>query len=431
MNRTFRHGTHPPANKRTKDVPLSDFSVPEKLYVSLSQHIGAPAKALVQAGDYVKEGQKIGEAGGFVSAPVFAPVSGTVKGIVKLPTAIGGEADHIEIENDFVYSKTFFPSLKNPNKEEVLARVKEAGIVGMGGATFPTHVKLSPSKPVDTLIINAAECEPYITCDYRLLLECTTEVIKGIKYLMTALGVKKAYIGVEANKPEAIEKLALECPPEISVMTLKTKYPQGAEKQLIYSVTRRIVPTGGLPADIGCVVSNVHTAYAVCRAVEQGEPLYKRAMTVSGGGVEKTGNFWVRGGTLYSYIYEQCRGNKSEDETKKIISGGPMMGFAQANNNCACTKGSSSLLFLTEDEFNVTLPSQCINCGRCINNCPMNLMPRDIEHATVKNDYEKAFKLGVMNCIECGVCSFSCPAKRPLVQAFKLAKKEIKIRGIK
>lgn len=431
MVRTFRHGIHPPANKRTEDIPLAELKIPDKVFIPLSQHIGAPAKALVAVGDYVNEGQKIGEAGGFVSAPVFASVSGKVTGFVKLPTAPGGECDCVEIENDLLYRKVTLPPLVNPDKASVLARVKDAGIVGMGGATFPTHVKLSPSKPVDTLIINAAECEPYITCDYRLILECTAEVLRGVKYLMTALGVEKAYIGIEANKPKAIEKLAVECPPEISVMKLKTKYPQGAEKQLIYSITRRIVPCGGLPADIGCVVSNVHTAFAVARAVDEGEPLYKRAMTVSGGGVEHIGNYWVRGGTTYQFIYDELRGDKPEEITKKVISGGPMMGFAQADLRSACAKGSSSLLFLTDKEFCNAEPTQCINCGRCIRNCPMNLMPRDMERATVNGDYEAAFKLGIMNCIECGVCSFSCPAKRPLVQAFKLAKKEIKTRGIK
>lgn len=431
MLRTFRHGTHPPANKFTKDIPLSDFKIPDRLYVALSQHIGAPAKPVVAVGDYVKEGQLIGEAGGFVSAPVFAPVSGTVKGFVNLPTATGGECSHIEIGNDFLYAKQKMKPLANPVKEDILQRVKDAGIVGMGGATFPTHVKLSPSKPVDTLIINAAECEPYITCDYRLLLEEADTVLAGVKLLMTALGVEQAYIGIEANKPDAIDKLSAKADGGIRVMKLKTKYPQGAEKQLIYAVTHRIVPVGGLPAEVGCVVSNAHTAYAVAKAVYEGEPLYKRAMTVSGGGVENKGNFWVRTGTTYQFIYDECRGNTPEEDTRKVISGGPMMGFAQATLRSACTKGTSSLLFLTKKEFNQCEPTQCINCGRCIQNCPMQIMPRDIEHAVEKGGFEDTFKLGVMNCIECGVCSYSCPAKRPLVQAMRLAKKEIKTRGIK
>lgn len=431
MLRTFRHGLHPPAHKTTRDIPLAEFKIPEKLYVSLSQHIGAPAKAIVSVGERVKEGQIIGEAGGFVSAPVFAPVSGVVKGFVSLPTAVGATAEHIEIENDFLYTKTSFNPLVSPSKDEILQRVKESGIVGMGGAAFPTHVKLAPSKPVDTLIINAAECEPYITCDFRLLLEQTDTFLEGVKLLAAVLGVEKTYIGVEANKPEAIEALSKKVPDGISVMKLKTKYPQGAEKQLIYSVTRRLVPTGGLPMDVGCVVSNVHTAYSVARAVLFGEPLYKRAMTVAGGGVGIKGNFWVRCGTTYRFIYDECRGEIPEEYTKKIISGGPMMGFAQANLKPVCVKGTSSLLFLTEKEFSLCEPTQCINCGRCIRYCPMSLMPRDIEQAVEKKDFEKTFRTGVMNCIECGVCSYSCPAKRPLVQAMRLAKKEIKSRGIK
>ncbi len=429
--RTFRHGAHPPANKLTEASPLAPLEVPQFLFFALSQHIGAPAKPVAQAGDYVKEGQMIAEAGGFVSAPVFSSVSGTIKGVVSLPTATGGKCDHIEVENDFLYDKVTLPPLENPDGAAIVARVREAGIVGMGGATFPTHVKLSPSKPVDTLIINAAECEPYITCDFRLLVERTDEVIAGTKYLMKALGVDKAFIGVEANKPEAIKKLIATCPPEISVVKLMTKYPQGAEKQLIYAITRRKVPAGGLPMDIGCVVDNVHTAFSVARAVDCGEPLYMRAMTVSGAGVEHAGNYWVRGGTPYSFVYEKTRGNVAEDVTKKVISGGPMMGFAQADLRACCTKGSSSLLFLDQKQFNMTEPTQCINCGRCIRSCPMNLMPRDMERAVVKGEYEKVAALGVANCMECGVCSYVCPAKRPLVQAFKLAKKVMRERGIK
>lgn len=429
--KTFRHGTHPPANKVTESAQLAEMAVPQTLFFALSQHIGAPAKPVVAVGDTVKEGQLIAEAAGFVSANVYSSVSGTVKGIVSLPTATGGKCDHIEIENDFRYDKVTLPPLVNPDKDAVVARVKEAGIVGMGGATFPTHVKLSPSKPVDTLIINAAECEPYITCDYRLLLERTDEVISGIKHLMTALGVDKAYIGIEANKPEAIKKLVAVCPENIVTVKLRTKYPQGAEKQLIYAVTKRKVPAGGLPMDVGCVVDNVHTAFSVARAVDAGEPLYMRAMTVSGNGVELRGNYWVRGGTPYSFVYETTRGNVDEDVTKKVISGGPMMGFAQADLRACCTKGSSSLLFLDEKQFNIHEPTQCINCGRCIRSCPMNLMPRDMEHAVIKGEYEKVKSLGVANCMECGVCSYVCPAKRPLVQAFRLAKKTIRERGIK
>ena len=429
--KTFRHGVHPLANKLTKDIPLEDFAVPDKVYISLSQHIGAPAKLVVNVGDYVKEGQMIGEAGGFVSAPVFSSVSGTVKKIVKLPTALGQLVDHVEIENDFQYEKALLPALANPSKEEILARVKEAGIVGMGGATFPTHVKLAPKDSVDTLIINGAECEPYITCDYRLFLEHAKDVVEGTKLLMKALGVDKAFIGIENNKPDAIKVMTEAANGGVQIVPLKTKYPQGAEKQIIYAITKRIVPAGGLPAQVGCVVSNAHTAYSIAKAVFEGEPLYKRAMTVSGSGVEKTGNFWVRGGVPFSFIYETLRGEVPECMTNKVINGGPMMGFAQADLRPVTTKGTSSLLFLSHEEFNEFEPTQCINCGRCITHCPMNLVPRDLERAVIKKDFDRTAKLGAMNCIECGSCAFICPAKRPLVQAIRLAKKEIRTRGKK
>ena len=251
--RTFRRGIHPPANKFTKDVPLEQFPTPERVFVSLSQHIGAPAKAVVAVGDHVDEGQLIGEANGFVSANVFSSVSGTVKSICTLPTATGGEATHIEIENDYLYTKRTLPPLKNPTKDDIIKRVKDAGIVGMGGATFPTHVKLMPKDKVDTLIINGAECEPYITCDYRLFMEEADTVLKGVELLLTALEINHAYIGIEANKPLAIKHLADIVPENVDVMRLKAKYPQGAEKQLIYATTHRIVPTGELPAKVGGV----------------------------------------------------------------------------------------------------------------------------------------------------------------------------------
>ena len=405
--------------------------MPEKVYISLSQHIGAPAKPVVNIGDEVLEGQMVGEAGGFVSAPVFSSVSGKVSKIVKLPTAIGQMVDCIEIENDFQYTPFRLEPLEDPTKEQILARIKEAGIVGMGGATFPTHVKLSPKDPVDTLIINGAECEPYITCDYRLFLEHAKDVVEGTKLLMKALGVEKGYIAIENNKPEAIKVMKAAANGGVEIVPLKTKYPQGAEKQIIYAVTKRVVPAGGLPAQVGCVVSNTHTAYAVAKAVFEGETLFKRAMTVSGDGVEKAGNYWVRGGIPFSFIYDTLRGDVPEETTAKVINGGPMMGFAQASLRPVTAKGTSSLLFLSEKQLSLQEPTQCINCGKCIAHCPMRLVPRDYERAVVGKDFDKAEKLGVMNCIECGSCAFICPAKRPLVQAIRLAKKEIRSRGKK
>ena len=429
---TFKRGVHPDGKKKlTENVALSDFPTPVSVCIPLSQHIGAPAEPVVNVGDYVKEGQLIGKSTGFVSANVFSSVSGTVTGFMTLPTAPGGTCNHVVIANDEKYDKVTLPALNNPSPEEIVHRIQEAGIVGMGGATFPTHVKLMPKDKVDTLIINGAECEPYITCDYRLFMEEADTILKGVQLLLTALEIDHAYIGIEANKPLAIKHLANIVPENVDVMRLKAKYPQGAEKQLIYATTHRIVPTGELPAKVGCVVCNAHTAYAIAKAVYEGEPCYKRAMTVSGGGVKKRGNFWVRNGVQYQYIYDVCRGDKDEEITRKVVSGGPMMGFAQASLTPACTKGSSCLLFMTDKEFNTNPTTPCISCGKCIINCPMSLVPREIEKAVEKDDFEATFKMGVLNCIECGACSYSCPAKRPLVQAMRLAKKEIKARGIK
>ncbi len=431
MIKTFRHGTHPPESKHTAKLGLQEFEVPEKLFISLSQHIGAPAEPVVAVGDSVKVGTMLGAQKGFVSANVFSSVSGKVVALVNLPTATGGEAMHVEIENDFKYETDFLQSLQNPSKEQILERVKLAGIVGMGGATFPTHVKLSPTKPVDALIINGAECEPYITCDYRLMLECAEDFVDGVKFLMKALDVEKAYIGIENNKKDAIALLKSIVPENVEVVTLKAKYPQGAEKQLIYSTTKRVVPVGKLPMDVGVVVNNVHTAYSIARAVKYGEPSFMRAMTVGGDGVEKAGNYWVRNGVTYQFIYDQCRGNVSEDVTAKVISGGPMMGFAQASLKPATTKGSSSLLFLSKKKINSAPSTQCISCGRCVSVCPMNLLPNQMEQNTLHRNFETLQKLNIMSCIECGACTYACPAKRPLLQAIRLAKKSIKERGIK
>lgn len=428
---TFKRGVHPDGKKITEDKPLEEFPTPVSVCIPLSQHIGAPAEPVVNVGDYVKEGTLIGKASGFVSANVYSSVSGTVTGFMTLPTAPGGTCNHVVIANDEKYERELLPVLENPSPEEIVHRIQEAGIVGMGGATFPTHVKLTPKNHVDTLIINAAECEPYITCDYRLLIEKTQDFIDGVLLLKKALGAENAYIGIEKNKPEAIRKLIAECPPEIKVAPCKVKYPQGAEKQLIYAVTRRVVPCGGLPADVGVVVSNVHTAYSTCRAVKYGEPCYKRAMTVSGSGIAKKGNFWVRNGISYQYIHDVLDADESLVEKHvKIISGGPMMGFAQPSMRVCTSKGSSSLLFLTEKDIDRKPQTQCINCAGCAKVCPMHLMPMKIEAAVLSGDWEEAKKRGVLNCIECGCCAYNCPARRPLTQAIRLGKKTIKEKKI-
>lgn len=431
MALTFKRGIHPQDNKElTAESPLAIMPVPDAVYIPLSQHIGAPAEAVVSAGDKVKAGTLIGKAKGYVSSNVYSSVSGEVKGIVMRKTAQGNLIPHIQIANDKEYAEERLKALVNPSSEDIIKRIQEAGIVGMGGAAFPTHVKLTPNKPVDLLIINASECEPYITCDYRMMMEEAEDVIYGIKLLMKALKVNKAVIGIEENKPKAIEKMILFAEDGIEVQPLKVKYPQGAEKQLIYALTRRKVPAGGLPMDIGAVVVNLHSAYAVAQAVRDGIPSYTRAMTVSGKGIANKGNFIVRAGTTYQDIYEHVKG---EEDLKpvKVLSGGPMMGYAQADLTAAVTKGTSALLFLTDEEVNLMGPGPCINCTACRHICPMNLMPMFIDAYTQEGDLDALKRYQTNNCIECGSCSFICPAKRPLLQSIRLAKKMLREKEIK
>ena len=430
MKFTFRRGVHPAGNKEiTKDLALIDFPTPTEVSIPLSQHIGAPAALAVEVGEEVKVGTLIGKAAGFVSANVYSSVSGKVKEIITKRTAIGTRASHVVIENDGLYEESFLTPLSSPSADEIKARVAEAGIVGMGGATFPTHVKMSPRTPVDVLIVNAAECEPYITCDYRLCLEKAKEIFEGVSYMMTALGVKQAYIGIEDNKPEAVASLSRYATESIRVIPLVTKYPQGAEKQLIYAITKRVVPEGALPSDVGAVVDNVHTAFAVYEAVALGKPSFMRAMTVSGRACSRPGNYWVRNGVSYREIAEYCG---ITDKAEKVISGGPMMGFAQADLTPSTGKGTSSLLFLNDDEISDgDKPiSACINCASCASHCPMRLMPMFIERAVDAEDAVEAKKLHALSCLECGCCAYVCPACRPLVTSMRRAKKLIKEKGV-
>ena len=425
--KTFKKGIHVPHNKHSSEQALAECPTPDVVYIPLAQHIGKPAQATVTVGDTVKAGTLIGRADGFVSANVFSSVSGVVKAIERRKTPTGGYCDHVVIENDGKYETQLLPKMEAFDKDSLLARIKDAGLVGMGGAGFPSHVKYAPKTPVDAFIINAAECEPYITCDYRLLVEYTDCVIKGAGYLAKVLGVNKIMFGIEDNKPDAIAAVqnsarAIDLPIEVTV--LKSKYPQGAEKQLIYAVTGRKVPPGKLPADVGAVVGNVHTAYCMYDAVENGMPLFKRALTVCGGGVNKTANIWVRTGTKYSDCVKFCGG--INEDCVKLISGGPMMGFALSDLNYSVTKTSGSVLALGKEEANTIQPSACINCSKCAKACPMNLMPMYIDLYTRKADYATAKEYGALNCIECGCCAFTCPAKRPIVQSVRLCKNKIR-----
>lgn len=429
---TFKGGTHPPHSKKaTENLAIERVNEPKVVVIPMQQHIGAPCEPIVQVGDEVKVGQKIGEAKGFVSSPVHSSVSGKVVAVEPRLYSGGMAVLCAVIESDMqnTVSAEIAPKgdLANLSAEGVKNIIKEAGIVGMGGATFPTHVKLAPppDKKVDTIILNGAECEPYLTADHRLMLEYPEDVVFGLKALMKALGVTKGYIGIETNKPDAIEKVfeAAKGIEGIEVVALKTKYPQGAEKQLIHACTGREVPSGGLPADAGVVVNNVGTAAAVAKAIKTGMPLIERIVTITGAGVNNPKNLLVKIGTSFREIIEQCGGLKGK--VGKIIAGGPMMGITQFSLDIPAIKGTSGILVLSEEEARLPEPSNCIRCGKCVEVCPINLMPVNISNYSLANMHEQAEALSAMDCIECGSCSFICPAKRPLVDSIRVSKREI------
>ena len=428
--KTFPHGIHPKGNKeRSANLAVAEFPAPEAVSIPLLQHAGKAAVAKVRKGDYVKAGQKIGEAEGAISAAVFSSVSGEVIAIEKRPTA-SGHCEHVIIKNDGKYEEEKLAPLKNPAPEQIVRRLADCGIVGMGGAGFPTAVKLAPRDKVDAFIINAAECEPYLTCDYRILKEYPREFLMGAQYMAAALGLETFFVGLEDNKADAAEildKAASDNNICAKMVLCHTKYPQGAEKQLIYAVTKRKVRVGKLPASAGVIVCNVHTALSAFYAIENGEKCYKRIVTVSGGGVKTPANFWVRTGTPVSAVLDACGG--IGDAAVKLLIGGPMMGFAQSNGDIAVTKTTSGILLLTADEASAEESGPCINCASCVKACPMSLMPVYIDACILSGDVGGAEKYGAMNCIECGSCAFVCPARRPLVQSMRLAKKKIREKG--
>lgn len=428
---SFAGGIHPPHSKHfTEDKKVEICKVPDLVKIPLQQHIGAPCEALVKPGDKVKLGQKIGQPKGFVSAPVHSSVSGTVKAIEIIDLPNGSKAPAVVIVNDRedTRDESLKPGrLEQLSAEEIKSIIMDSGIVGMGGATFPTHVKLSPpaEKKIDTIILNGAECEPFLTSDYRLMLENPEDIIYGLKAIMKIFGVSNGYIGIEDNKQEAIRAMTAAAAKEkgIEVKSLRTKYPQGAEKQLIYAVTKRQVPSGGLPMDVGAVVNNVGTAAAIAHAIKTGEPLYQRIVTVSGGAVRQPKNLMVRIGTSFQCVVDFCGGLK--EDPAKVISGGPMMGIAQHTMNVPVTKGTSGILLFTEREAAIPEPSNCIRCARCVSVCPIHLLPLNLSAQSLKGNYEEAEKLHALDCVECGSCSFICPAARPLLQSIRVAKKEI------
>lgn len=429
---TFKRGVHPSPNKHyTEDKKIQDLLPKGLLVYPMAQHIGAPCVPVVQKGDRVLVGQKIGEAKGFVSSPVHSSVSGIVKDIAPRLIPGGTEVLSVIVENDGKYeeheSLVSRESYKGMSKEELVKIIQEAGIVGLGGATFPTHVKLSPppDKKIDTIIINGAECEPYITSDHRLMLEQTGRVVEGLRIILQMFPGAKGYIGIENNKMNAVQAMskAVEGIPDIEVKVLKTKYPQGSEKHLIYSITGREVPSGKLPADVGCIVQNVDTAVAIERAVLRGKPVMRRIVTLSGGAINNPGNFNVKIGTTYKELVEAAGGLKGEPA--KIICGGPMMGTEVKSLDVPVTKGTSAVLFLSKEEAAPTEESDCIRCGKCVQTCPMGLVPSLLNTLALKGEYDEFEKNHGMDCIECGGCSFGCPAKRYLVESFRVAKQEI------
>ena len=426
---TFVGGIHPYDGKDlSKDRPIADVLPGNELVYPLSQHIGAPAKPIVAKGDRVLMGQKIAESGGFVSAPIYASVSGTVKTLEARRVVTGDQVMSIVVENDGQYEDVGFrprEDAKSLSREEIVDIIKEAGIVGMGGAGFPTHVKLSPKEPekIDYVIANCAECEPYLTSDYRRMLEEPEKLVGGLRIALQLFPNATGILAVEDNKPDCVSLLRglVKDDPKISVKALKTKYPQGGERQLIYATTGRRINSTMLPADVGCVVNNVDTIVAVYRAVMEGRPLIERIVTVTGDAVAVPQNFRVKIGTSYSQVLEAAGGFKSTPE--KIICGGPMMGFGMFDLNVPTTKTSTALLALSKDEVSAMEPGTCINCGRCVEVCPGRVIPSRLADYAERFDEEAFLANYGMECCECGCCSFICPAKRPLTQQIKSMRK--------
>ena len=428
---TFKGGVHPYDGKElSKAKPVKEFLPGKELVYPLSQHIGAPAQPVVKKGDKVLAGQKIAEMGGFVSAPIHATVSGVVKDLKKVRNNVGAMVDAIIIENDEKYETVEFQpakSLDALSKEEIITRIKEGGVVGMGGAGFPTHVKLSPREPekIEYVLVNGAECEPYLTSDYRRMLEQPEWIIGGLKCMLKLFDHAKGCICIEDNKPDCIEKITkmVKDEPRIEVCTLKTKYPQGAERCLIAAVSGREINSSMLPADAGCVVDNIDTVCAVYRAVMFGEPVMDRIVTVTGDAVADPCNFNVKLGSSFADLLEAAGGLKQPAE--KIISGGPMMGFAMFDYHVPVVKTSSAMLCMSKDEVSANEPTACINCGRCVSACPARLIPSRLATYSEHGQEELFVKNNGMECVECGCCSFTCPAKRPLTQSVRSMRKTV------
>lgn len=429
---TFRGGTHPYEGKElSMSTPIEVMEPGEELVFSMSQHIGAPATPVVAVGDTVKMGQLIGEASGFISANIVSSVSGEVKAVEPRLLSSGAKATCVVIANDGQYEPIEglgedrdYTTL---SKEEIRQIIKDAGIVGMGGAGFPTNVKVTPKneEDIDYVIVNGAECEPYLTSDYRLMLERAEELVQGLRVVVSLFDKAKGVIAIEDNKPEAIAKMQYltQDDPKLEVKVLKTKYPQGAERQVIYVVTGRKINSKKLPADAGCIVDNVQTVLAIYDAVCKRTPSMSRVMTLTGDAMARPQNYLVKFGMSHAEVLEKAGGLNGEAE--KLISGGPMMGMAMYDLNTPVTKTSSSILAMSRDEVSVWEPTNCIRCGRCATVCPSHLVPQMMAQAAERDDLEYFEKINGMECYECGSCTYVCPAKRRLTQIFKQARRAV------
>jgi Na+-translocating ferredoxin:NAD+ oxidoreductase subunit C len=439
MSYNFYGGVHPSAFKTlTSDRPAKRVFIPKKVVLPLSQHVGSPSQPVVAAGDAVTVGQKIAESSGFISANLHATISGRVSRIINSTTPTQPRAESIIVESEGGEVQDFAPIPNNDvedlSKERLIDIVKEAGIVGLGGAAFPAHVKLSipKNKTVDSFIVNGAECEPYLTCDHRIMMEKTKEIFRGIDIVCRILGVKNAYVAIEDNKRSAIYAMeralaagAAGQAASVEIVKLKTRYPQGAEKQMIKAVLDRTVPAGGLPMDVECVVHNAQTVFAIYEAVYFGKPLIKRMITITGSSVKEPVNIWVRIGTLLSDLVSSFGGFVKEPA--KVIVGGPMMGIAQYTMDVPITKGTSGVVFLPKEYLDESTESVCIRCGRCIEACPMGLAPTTLMYRVKKEQFAEAKEMGILNCYECAACAYTCPAKIPLLDYMKYGKSKVTV----
>lgn len=427
----FRGGVHPPENKiQTENMAVEEVKAPKMLYVALLQHIGAPLDPIVAVGDRVLKGQKIADSQAFMSSPIHSPVSGTVKRIEDHVFPLMGRIKTVIIENDEQETWAELSKIEkweNVDRRTLLTMIREKGIVGIGGASFPTHIKLDPpaDAKIDTLLLNGAECEPYLNSDNRLMIENPEKIVNGIKIIKKILGVNRAIVGIEENKPEAIASMrkAVEGT-GIEIAPLKTKYPQGGEKQLIKAVLDRQVPSGKLPSAVGVVVQNTGTAAAIYDGIVNGIPLIEKVVTVSGKGIINPKNVKIAIGIPFSYLLDYCGVNR--EVVDKLVMGGPMMGMAQFSEEAPVIKGTSGLLALTKEETNPYKTRACIGCGKCVEACPMGLEPLMFARLAAFEQWEQLKEYSLMDCIECGSCAYICPANRPLTEAIKIGKSKLR-----